>query len=254
MRALVDAEVYLYRAAAGSEYEVEFSPDSWTYMCSTSEAKTIFEGEINRVRDTMPDHDIHLVFGDSTNFRYGVYRNYKSNRRKYRRPAGYKALKEWATATWPSTKLANVEGDDVLGILCQEGDVIVSRDKDLKTIAGLHLTADGVIEISPWQADLAFYGQALTGDASDGYPGCPKVGPVAAGKLLADCKSEKELWAAVVAAYGKASLGPEVALQMARCARILRPGEYDHGKQLPILWEPPVRTKLVKSFMHPQGE
>lgn len=240
MRALIDAEVYLYRAAVGAEFEVEFSPDSWTYLCRIADAKTVFEGEINRVKEVMPDHDIHLAFGDSTNFRYGIYHQYKSNRRTNRRAAGYKALKDWAAATWPSTKLANVEGDDVLGIEYEAGDVIVSRDKDLRTIAGLHLTPEGVIEISPWQADLAFFGQALTGDATDGYPGCPKVGPVAAGKLLAGCSTAQELWAAVVAAYDKACLGPDYALQMARCARILRSGEYDYENQRAILWSPPV--------------
>ena len=240
MKALIDAEIYLYRAAVGAEFEVEFSPDAWTYLCRISDAKTVFEGEINRIKEIMPDHDIHLAFGDSTNFRYGVYRQYKSNRKKTRRAAGYKALKEWAAATWPSTKLANVEGDDVLGIQYEAGDIIVTKDKDLKTIAGLHLGDEGVVEITQQQADLSFYSQALTGDATDGYPGCPKVGPVAAAKVLAGRSTEQELWSAVLAAYEKAELGVDFAPQMARCARILRVGEYDFEKQRAILWNPPV--------------
>jgi hypothetical protein len=44
----------------------------------------------------------------------------------------------------------------------------------------------------------------------------------------------------VLAAYEKAELGADFALQMARCARILRPGEYDFEKQRAILWNPPV--------------
>jgi len=40
MQALIDAEVYLYRAAASCEYEIEWDQDEWTYTCRHAEAKT----------------------------------------------------------------------------------------------------------------------------------------------------------------------------------------------------------------------
>ena len=111
----------------------------------------------------------------------------------------------------------------------------------MRTLAGLHLTADGEIDtVSQSQADRQLYEQILIGDPADGYKGCPKVGQVAARKLLASCHSETEMWRQVLEAYLKAGLTEEYALQMARCARILRKGEYDISKQLPVLWEPPV--------------
>ena len=40
-------------------------------------------------------------------------------------------------------------------------------------------------------------------------------------------------------AYEKKHLSREYALQMARCARILRVGEYDLDNERPLLWQPP---------------
>lgn len=239
MKLIVDTETWLFRAAAASEYEAEFSPDKWTYLTDISNAKAVFCQEMERIQGIAPDHSMVQTLGSSTNFRYGVFPSYKSNRRLLRKPAGYSALREWVTETWPTTQLNGVEADDTCGILYEEGDVIASRDKDLRTIPGVHLTSDGLVDVSRWEADRRFYCQALTGDSTDGYPGLKGVGPVAAGKILADCTTEEELWQAVVAAYAKAGQTLDYTLQMARCARILRAGEYDYDKERPVMWNPP---------------
>ena len=239
MKTLIDADYYLYRAAAGSEYEAELTPDVWTYLCRITDAKDAFDAEIARIQAITPDHEIVLALGDTTNFRYAVYHDYKANRRKYRRPAGYQALRDWAKATWNAVTLPNTEGDDVMGVMADAGDVIVSPDKDLRTIPGLHLDGEEITEITQAQADRNFYIQVLTGDSTDGYPGCKGIGPVAAAKLLNGCNSEPEMWLAVLKAYVKAGFTTDFAVRMARCARILRPDEYDHHKREPILWCPP---------------
>ena len=92
--------------------------------------------------------------------------------------------------------------------------------------------------------------QTLTGDATDGYKGCPSVGAVGAKKILDDAlalaKSNDHekfnnwyMWIAVVKAFEKAGLGEEEALVQARVARILRTPEYDHKKRKVKLWSPP---------------
>lgn len=237
---IIDTETWLFRAAAASEYEIEFQPDKWTYLTDISNAKDVFDQEMNRIQAICPDHTIVQVMGDRNNFRYAVYSEYKSNRRLLRRPAGYSALRQWVRDTWPTTELSNVEADDGCGVIYEEGDVIASRDKDLRTIPGLHLVGDGVIDVSVYEADVSFYMQVLTGDATDGYPGIKGCGPKAAAKILAGCMDEESMWQAVVKAYGKAGHSLEFALQMARCARILRAGEYDLDKERPIMWQPPV--------------
>lgn len=245
MKALIDAEYYLYRAAAGSEYEAEWGPDDWTYVCRHGDARGSFQDTLNGFTEVLPDHQLVMVFGDSASFRYSVWPAYKANRKKYRKPAGYGALKEWVLQSadargWETATLPAVEGDDVLGLLAEEGDVIVSGDKDMLTIPGLHLRDGEIVEQSRLDADRKFYAQVLIGDSSDNYPGCPGYGPVAADRALADAVTEDEMWDEVLRAYLKKSLTERYAITQARCARILRPGEYDHEKGVPILWRPPV--------------
>lgn len=245
MKALIDTEYYLYRAATACEYEAEWAPDDWTYLCRHGDAKAQFQDCIGEVREILPDHQVLLVFGQPYSFRYGVWPQYKANRKKYRRPAGYLDLQKWAwrgaaSRGWEVETLSDIEGDDVLGVLYEEGDVIVSVDKDMLTIPGLHLRDGEVREVSRLEADRNFYAQVLTGDSTDGYPGCPGIGAVNAERMLASCNTELEMWQAVLEAYEKKGLDQAYAVTQARCARILRAGEYDREACTPLLWSPPV--------------
>jgi DNA polymerase-1 len=243
-KALIDAEVYLYRAAAAAEYEAEWAENDWTYLCRHDEARASFQDTITGFREALPDHRLVLALSDGRSFRYDIFPGYKANRRKTRKPAGYPTLLRWlftaaSSRDWEVELLPDVEGDDTLGILYEEGDVIVSIDKDLLTIPGLHYRDEEFLAVSRVEADRNFYGQALTGDTTDGYPGCPGVGKVGAAKLLAPYHTEQEMWQAVLGAYAKAGLSERVAIQQARCARILRAGEYEHTIGVPALWNPP---------------
>ena len=245
MKALIDTEVYLFRAAAACEMEAEWAPDDWTYICRHGDAQALFQDSIAEILDNLQGLQPVLVFSAGVSFRYGVWPKYKANRKKYRKPAGYRQLKEWVAQAAPSrgwqvVELPDVEGDDVLGILYEQGDVIASVDKDMLTLPGYHLRNGQIIEVSEYDADLAFYSQALVGDTSDNYPGCPGFGPVTAERALAGCMTERDMWAAVVAAFGKKGLDQRYAITQARCARILRPGEYDLSTHTVRLWEPPV--------------
>jgi 5'-3' exonuclease len=52
-----------------------------------------------------------------------------------------------------------------------------------------------------WDGLKFFYTQVLTGDAVDNIIGLYRVGPVKAKKMLAECKTEEELYKACVDAY-----------------------------------------------------
>jgi len=242
MKALIDAEVYLYRALAASEVEVEWAPDEWTYVCKHVDAKAFFSGFLAETLEWLPDYKPVLALGSWVSFRRGLYPDYKANRRKYRKPAGFRRLFEWVEeqSPWESRSLEHAEGDDVLGVLYEPGDVIVSTDKDALTLPGFHLGVDGkIFEVTRQEADHRFYAQVLTGDRSDNYPGCTGVGPVTAERLLEGCSSEAEMWQAVIKAYEDAGLHKSFALNQAHLARILRAGEYDFDHQVPVLWNPP---------------
>ena len=64
MKAFIDAEVYLYPAIVTAQYEVEFQPDMWTYICNHSDAKTAFDRDGAKVKDVLPDAEVVLVFGE----------------------------------------------------------------------------------------------------------------------------------------------------------------------------------------------
>ena len=76
--------------------------------------------------------------------------------------------------TYSTCVLPNTEADDALGVMYQDGDLLYSLDKDLRTIAGSHLLPNGEVMIVPeLEANRAFYKQVLVGDSTDGYGGCP---------------------------------------------------------------------------------
>ena len=80
--------------------------------------------------------------------------------------------------------------------------------------------------------------QTLCGDATDGYSGCPSIGPKTAEKILADCATSADLWDATLATFKKKKLSEEVALIQAQVARICRSSEFDFDNQKVIPWTP----------------
>jgi DNA polymerase-1 len=242
---LVDAEGFLVPAAKASEHDIEWEPDDWQRICRHGDAIALFQDAMADLMAAIPHFSPALVLGDRTTFRYGVYPQYKGNRKKEQKVPGWPALVERIEALarscgWMVWRLPNVEADDACGILASRRDIIASKDKDLLTIPG-YVYRGGEIQLqTQMDADLAFYSQTLIGDKSDNYPGCPGVGEKGAEKVLAGCSTEAEMWQAVVKAYKKAGKSAAEAIVQARCARILRPGEYDMAESRPILWRPPV--------------
>jgi DNA polymerase-1 len=244
-RLLIDAEGLLYSAACAGEQEVEWQEDLWTYWCDHKVAQDVFQEAAAGLCRLAPEHFPVIICGGSRNFRYGLWADYKSNRRGKRKPAGYSGLLDWletnaASRGWGFSRLVSVEGDDVLGLLADPSqDIIASDDKDMLTVPGRVLRRGEIHQISEMDADISFLSQALIGDSADGYPGCPKVGEKGAEKLLQGVTSLREGWEIVVKAFQKAGRNEQFALTMARCARILRPGEFDWDSGTPILWQPP---------------
>ena len=92
-------------------------------------------------------------------------------------------------------RLHGLEADDLLGILATtlpkySDAIVVSLDKDLRTIPGRHLnpskeTSPAVVRvITELEADTAWLMQTLMGDSTDGYTGVPGIGPKKAEKIL----------------------------------------------------------------------
>jgi len=133
-----------------------------------------------------------------------------------------------------------LEADDVLGILATSGNrfiegekVIVSEDKDLKTIPCKLWKSGELLNITKEEADYNHLFQTLTGDTTDGYSGLRGVGEVKAKTIL-----NVPTWSSVENAFIKAGYTKEDALTQARLARILRFEDYDFEYDTPKMWLP----------------
>ena len=253
--ALVDADILAYQAAAVSEQPIQWDDDLWTLHAFEGEGERRFDEMLDNITKAVEADKVVLALSDSENWRKAVLPTYKSNRAATRKPLLLKHLKDRARDKYEAFLRPTLEGDDCLGILGtmkKTGDsIICSLDKDFKTIPGRHYNfgRKEFFEVTPQQADYWHMVQTLTGDTTDGYTGCPSIGPKTAAKILQAALDEGIHWATpaqlreiywqhVVKAYAKAGLSEEEALTQARVARICRSSDYDFKTKQVILWSP----------------
>lgn len=258
--ALIDADVTAFTSSVVAEKAIDWGDGIWTLHSDEDEGQRIFRESINRIKTRVEADKVILAFSDTENWRKAVLPTYKANRVKTRQPLIRRALVEWAKTQYKCVTYPTLEGDDVLGILATKKQrkkdkdtfIICTIDKDLRTIPGCHYSIhhDELFEVTEAEANWWHLTQALIGDTTDNYAGCPGVGPVAAEKILIKADTrwhegdevgmsyEAFMWKAVVAAYEKAGFGEEEALVQARVARICRAEDYDFKNKQVILWTP----------------
>lgn len=247
--ALIDADGLIYNAAAGAETDIEWEDGVYTLVADLDEAKRQFKEGLatllDKVSDALPIKGRVLCLTDSGfDFRRDIWPTYKAKRG--RKPLVYYRLREWVIETQAPVYLRDhLEADDILGILATNKKIVtgskvcVSIDKDLQQIPGLAFNPDkddAVREITAEEGAHWHLMQTLMGDQTDGYPGCPGIGPKRA-IAIADGG-----WPAVVAAFAKAGLTEDDAITQARVAKILTADLYDFKKKEPILWTPEPMT------------
>lgn len=240
---IIDGDIIAYKASASVERAVNWGEGIWTVHAFEEEGIAAMEAQIKNLIDTLDGGDTIFALSDGRSFRYDIWPAYKSNRKDTRKPLILPFLKEHLLENYRTYLRPRLEGDDILGILMTsktiiKGDKIqVSIDKDQRCIPGKFYDQGRkeFRDISEEEADRFHLYQTLIGDATDGYPGCPGIGPKSAERLL---ETEGATWATVVKAYKKAGLTEEDALVQARVARILTNRLFDFEKKQPILWTP----------------
>jgi len=242
---LIDGDIVLYEVTLACETPIHWGDDMWTLHSDFREACQRFDCWISDNFVRLGADRVVVAFSGSDNWRKTVLPTYKHNRKRKRKPLVFHELKEYCRTAYRTFEIADLEADDVLGLMAGmpglgriKGEkIVVTIDKDLKTVPGLHFDPGnpdrGVIEVSKDQADYNHLFQTLTGDAVDGYSGCPGIGPKRAERVL-----ERPCWDSVVEAYASAGLEEEDALTQARVARILRWGEYNVSGKKVRLWNP----------------
>ena len=238
---LIDGDIPLYQAAFAAERPIDWGDNLWTLHADVGSAAYRFDKWIADVQDYIGESEVLVCFSGSQNWRKAVLPTYKANRLESRKPVIYTPLREYIEGNYLSVSHESLEADDVLGILSGRDRIIVSIDKDMKTIPGFHFNPmrpeEGVIQISPDVANYNHMTQTLTGDSTDGYKGCPGIGVKRAERLLGEL-DPVDRWPVVLEAFIRAKLSPEEALKQARVSYILRPGDYDYHRKEVKLWQP----------------
>lgn len=268
--ALIDGDIFAYEIAASVEEPINWGDGIWTLHSDENLAINKLDSRLTEVADAVEADEIIVCLSDKENWRYDVLPTYKSNRAQTRKPLLLKRLKEYIEENYTTHIWPKMEADDVLGILStwdglKGKKVIVTKDKDLLTIPGFHYIVhkEEHREVTHEEADRWHLTQALSGDVTDGYSGCPGIGDTTAAAIvnepygwesyehefksgarkgLTETRWKKvpcdSLWEAVISQFNRAGLGEEEALIQARVARICRAEDYDFNNKEVILWTP----------------
>jgi len=259
---LIDGDVLVYRFAHGEQQVSAWDVDGVTLYTVHSwldPARKHLGDYIRSLLEELDASSYTVALSDlNANFRTDVMPTYKEGRKSVQRPLLFLPLRSYLIDQHAAVVWRNLEADDVLGILgtrpTERNVVTVSIDKDMRTVPGSHFNfnkpEEGIEVVGLLEAERNWLKQTLSGDSTDGYPGCPKIGPVRAARIIDAAvpaeQGKMDLddllaigWEAVVTAYRKAKLGPKAALMNGRCARILRHGDYNHETGEVSLWTPP---------------
>jgi len=242
LRLLIDADMFIYKAAVVSEEETHWGNDVWSLHSDLHKARKLISTQVKNAKSRLDIDKVVMCISDKENFRREVHKDYKSNRKGSRKPVGYKSLVQWVRSVYDSLTVPTLEADDVMGILAtapKSRSIIVSDDKDMKTIPGklFRPMNNELLDISDEEALKSFFTQALIGDPVDGYKGCPRVGQITAEKILGN----RPEWSQVAAAYANADISEKDAIVQARLARILHYKDYNFRSKKPKLWKPKKR-------------
>ena len=240
---LIDADVLAFEASVIAEESIEWKEEMWTVHADMALAKARIVNRVEQFKEKLQADDIVMALTDRANYRRILNPDYKSNRSKSRLPIILKQVKKWIIEEMDGQLWPNLEADDVISILAtdkkmDEETIIVSIDKDFKSVPGIYydFNKDETHHVSQEDADRYHLIQTLTGDATDGYSGVPKVGAVTAKRLL---EKEGYDWDVVKKCYEDVGLTENDALMNAWMARLLQADNYCfRTNTIKKLWTP----------------
>ena len=264
---LIDADVLRYQLSFKNTKTVKWEDEDdgaevvVAEVTNPEKAKADLDDYIEELLEKFGTREFLLPLSVSTNFRKGILPTYKGNRTKPK-PALWNAVDGFLHELYPEKIITReyLEGDDILGLLATMPKprlapgkrIIVSIDKDMQTIPGRLFNPGkpdiGTRTISEHEANLFWMKQVLTGDTVDNYKGCPGIGPKKADEFLMPVHEAllgltveehlAALWVTVTMVYESKGFAAEDALIQARCARILRDGDYNFKTEEVKLWTP----------------
>lgn len=241
MKALIDADSLIYKAGFGVEEAVDWGdggPISYLYNIDT------MKNNIETMLDSIlfatccDEYELHLT--GRGNFRDKVDTTYKHNRKDVRKPEWVDELKQWMVDELDAILHQGIEADDAVVYLKSKYPhdyILCAIDKDvLFQTVGTHYNygKQENVTIGEFDAIKFKYYQCIAGDSVDGYKGVPRMGPKKTEKLLAECKTERELWVTTILTYRKAGLRLSDAIRTMQLADM-----HQFNGTTVELWTPP---------------
>ncbi len=190
---------------------------------------------------------------------------YKGNRDPQHKPRWYQRIRDYLTGEWGAIVVNGREADDECSIIAheciqagrQDSYVIATIDKDLDQIPGEHYNYHKQVfyNQTPIAAARWFYQQCLSGDATDGIPGCYKLGAIGAARITDKCSDKqikgRDIWPIIVEQYRKSTkkagcpyVGRDPAAVALETARLVKLQEYP-GQ----LWNPNGKHDLLPEYV-----
>jgi 5'-3' exonuclease len=176
MRALIDGDIVVYRAAASAEND-----EPWVALARADQMIQDILADINAT-----SYSVYLT--GTGNFRREIAPSYKANRPD-NRPAHWQAVREFLVTNHKAQMCDGYEADDEMGVQQDKAGVttvICSIDKDLKQIPGQHynFVKKEFARVTHDEGLKFLYLQSLIGDRSDNIIGVAGIGPVKAERAL----------------------------------------------------------------------
>lgn len=205
---MIDGDILLFQVGRVTE-DITVFGDEVMESFDLDSAVRLIEHELDQISKKTKYKRNEMVFAISSdaNFRKRFFPTYKGNRKHIRKPLGLKAMRQLMLdkmEEYQTVMIEELEADDVLGMYATAPTqasgsevAIYSQDKDLLTVPAKQwdFKKNKFVHPTPLDSTRFLYTQVLTGDAVDGYKGCPKIGKVKAAKALKDCKNEVEMLA-----------------------------------------------------------
>ena len=249
MTLLIDADWLVFSSCCAGEVEIQWDTWNHTLHSNAKDCLSIVEARLEvyktiaKAQQPKVEHDVVMCFSEYPTFRHDIFPEYKIHRIGKRKPLAMKHTIDLLKQDFECVSYPNLEGDDVLGLLATNGKyenpVIVSVDKDMRTIPCLLIAAEEVEHITEKKAMRHWFEMSIAGDATDGIIGVKGLGMVTASKILADTPDTQDaLWSKVAETYTKKGYSLADAILNARLTRILREGDYNYSTGEVKLWNP----------------
>ena len=245
---LVDADTILFATCSVLEEE-DLHPnfpcenyDEPRYTVDLEEVEATILDKLAYMKSRTGCQEVELYLTGDSNFRYGIYPEYKGNRSNTRRPEGLKEIKQLLMEKYGNVHICEgIEADDMVCYLKAQAPskyMLSSIDKDvLNACSGEHYNynKDEFLVVDDQFARYWPFFQCITGDTTDNIKGAKGLGPKKAPLFISEDMEEAALWKGVLEAYAKQGQSEEEAILNMRLVHMLQ----WNGEKI-VLWEPPL--------------